>query len=470
MFDHLETIVQQGITVKHKIALSAMMVSGIFLLGAFAMALVPINSDGANFEQAKFFLNSDFIVDRLLVGDQKNLLVASYNLDLPGKNNLNQLTLRIDGVYRPENFSSFKFYLDGRQIGQDVLLDDSGQVPFNFENLTIPAGSHKLDIRSDWQVLQDGEFWQTSVVDQPDLKFSNPLDKIAVFPVTSGLTSFTTQGNLTVKANDYSESPGIVGFADGQQFLDFPITVGGGAEALDLQSLSLSLTADNFKLERLEVIKDTRVIKILSDNYDNIYFTSGQVVLAANLQTELILRLYGQTTTDSGGEVGLSVREAASLGYDSGQIIYFFGPVVMKKYLRPDWPVLKLADSNGQSYRFSLDSFFHQPLNIKSLTFKIETDSSIENWQVSLNGQPQEAIFTLVGDKLLVDLGLGIVAPPGSYLEILPLRNQEALPGSLAIYLVTGDLDWSLSATVGKNWLSLRSLDLPPVGAVNLSL
>ena len=469
MFEHLETIVQQGITVKHKIALSAMMVSGVFLLGAFAMILVPVGSDPINFGQSKFFQTNEFTQDRQLVGDQKNLMIASYNLDLSGKNNLNQLSVSINGVYRPENFGSFKFYLDGRQIGQDVSLDDAGKVHFYFESLEVSSGNHRLDIRADWKILQAGEFWQTSIINQQDLRLGSQTAQLAVFPITSGLTSFASEGDLLVTAADFSVEPVVASFDDNQQFVDFPIIISSQAEALDLQSLSLFVTTDNFKPERLEVVSGTKVIKTLSDNFADVYLTSGQVVLAANLQTELIFRLYGQITTNSGGEANLTVREATAIGYDSGKIITFSQPVVLKKYLRPDWPVLKLLDSNGQSYRFSLGSLFHQSLNIKSLTFKIETDSSIENWQLSLNGQPIESIFTQAGDKLHLDLGSGLIAPPGSYLEILPLRNQETPAGSLAIYLVTSDLDWSLPATNGKNWLSLKSIDLPPIGAVNLS-
>ena len=116
-----------------------------------------------------------------------------------------------------------------------------------------------------------------------------------------------------------------------------------------------------------------------------------------------------------------------------------------------------------------VDSFFRQPLTLKSMLFKIETDNSIDNWSVNLNGQAVKINFSVVENIVRMDFDTDLLVTPGSYLEVEPLQNNYDDKGYVSMYLLTDDLQWSLPANSGR-WLSLNSLNLTPLGAALLDL
>lgn len=472
MFDHLGANRKIQVTHNHRFVLSVLILASVTLSLSFSFLLIPKHEAPPADGPVRITLDDGFVQARGLVGDQNNIVLASYVIEAPIGSKLHKISFLADGLYSPDNFGTFKLYLDNAQLGNDVLIDQNGKINFFFEEVTLNNGRHDLTLRSDWEVINEAETFSIILEEHEDFQISTATGikrPSNIFPVKTALTSFVSEGEVFVFTS--AEPPRVVQVGiDQTPYVDFNFSIGSKYEPVDITEVDFSLVGDGFKMVKAELYNGSKLIKSWTEQEElKGVIKPGDLVVSPSLAKEVKLRVYA-SALDSRIALELFVNDLQARGVNSNGVFNSNNSLSKVGYISKDRLLTKLINQpEAKSVSFELELASGLDLALNSIPFELATEIEIENWQVYLNGKLQSTNFSKEGNILTLDFNSPVIIKSGDNLEVVPVKASNQPKGSVALRLLDQDIVWQ-QVSESNRWFAWAPSSIKVLGIEYLEI
>ncbi|MFA5126690.1 MAG: hypothetical protein WC465_01645 [Patescibacteria group bacterium] len=372
--------------------------------------------------------------------------------------NLQLLKIAASGVYDSDVLANLKLYHHNIQIGQLSSVDEEGNIYFELNNYTLPAGDNVLDlVLSDSGSLLVGDILQFSLFDNHSLVVYHQNEQIfpqADFPLRGGTTMIVASGKL-VAYNNSPESKNILSTGQSSVANFF---LAADSEIVDLNDLHFLVAGQNLDQAEFSLLLGQETIATSQPVDDKLDFILAKKLV---LSTQQLLELSLIADGLSAGDYNFSLRDAGGQGFVSGQNIKLdktlalgsvhvqddllqFASLPIDKKLTKGWNLI---------YNFQVKTLGSNDLAIQKLSWQADVKNlAIAKMQLMVDGQEQAADIIFKDNKIIAKLAASQpirVGNAGSQVKLLARIDDIKPGGRIESYLLSDS-----AALAGDIWLN----------------